>query len=152
MGIEQLPKYGDSARMPSRCPERSIRGGFPKLSIDRSFGKTARIGEWDRSFVVINTGKREFEKYRHNGSDYGPLLEEIARREKGGWALWSLESVGPDIVVVIFSRLVERPPGRIRRRPGPRCWENVEPGNVPSPGDSGSFLVQQLDAIDQRAS
>jgi hypothetical protein len=137
--------------MPSRRPERSNQVGSPKLSIDRSFGKTARFDRWARSFVVINTGKREFEKYRHNGSDYSPLLEEIARREKGGWALWSLESVGQDVVVVIFSRLVENPPGRMRRRPSPPGWENDEPGNFLSPAESGSF-VQQLDVMDQRAS
>jgi hypothetical protein len=51
-----------------------------------------------------------YEDYLHRGPDRVALSEEIARREKAGWSVWSTDPVGDGGVLVRFKHPSEWAP------------------------------------------
>ena len=51
---------------------------------------------------MTESGNWQYEEYLHEGSDFAPMKEEIARREKAGWSLWSTANVGEHDVLLRF--------------------------------------------------
>ncbi len=64
--------------------------------------RSASNGALIRSTYVPDSEDWKYEDYLHTGKDFGPALEEIQRRERAGWSLWSTQEVGDDAVLLQF--------------------------------------------------